>query len=263
MNLAPILTAVQERTGLDPSTLGTHAVQAAVGERLRALGLTEPEYATRIGGDAAEFSRLVSDVIVPETWLFRGGEVFGYLAEQARAAPLGRPFRALSLPCSTGEEPYSLAIALAEAGVPASRCAIDGVDLSPRAVEAARAGVYSDLSFRQTSAELRRRYFRPLPRGGEIDPEIRARVRFQVGNLLDRAVLLWEKPYDLVFCRNLFIYFTPEARRRGLDTLARLVAPGGLLVVGHAEALPATETRFERVSPPAFFLYRRTQGAAP
>jgi chemotaxis protein methyltransferase WspC len=263
MNLAPILTAVLDRTGLDPATLGTHAVRAAVGERLRALGLTEPEYAARISGDAAEFSRLVADVVVPETWFFRGGDVFAHAADLVRQSSVARPFRVLSLPCSTGEEPYSLAITLSERGVPASRCTIDGVDVSPRAIEVARAGVYGELSFRQTSAEMRRRHFRSLPRGAEIDPALRESVRFQVGNILDRALLLFEKPYDLVFCRNLFIYFTPEARRRGLDALARLVAPGGFLALGHAEAVAVNEKRFERAGPLAFFLYRRTPGAAP
>lgn len=259
MNLAPILALLQKRTGLDPGTLGTHAVQIAIAQRLLALGLDAAGYAARLAEDAGEFSRLVGEVIVPETWFFRGGGLFFYLADQIRLAVSGRPmpYRVLSLPCSTGEEAYSLAIALAESGVPPSRYVIDGVDISARNIEAAQRGVYNDLAFRQMASDLRRRWFRPLARGGEIDSAVRANVRFQAGNLLDRGLLLWEKPYDLVFCRNLFIYFTPEARRQGLDTLARLVAPAGLLALGHAESLEPEENRFRRAGPEGYFLYRR------
>src|SRR5205807_2036709 len=83
-----------------------------------------------------------------------------------------------------------------------------------------------------------------------------AAVRFQVGNLLDPRLLLLESPYDLVFCRNLFIYLTAPARRQALVTLTRLMAPDGLLCLGHAEPLPTDEDRFERTGPDNYFLYR-------
>jgi chemotaxis protein methyltransferase WspC len=259
MNLAPVLALLQERTGLDPGSLGAPTVEAAVLRRLRETRLDAPRYAARLAADAVEFGELVGEVVVPETWFFRGGDVFWHLAEHARALLSARPgpFRALSLPCSTGEEPYSLAIALAEAGVPPARVALDGVDLSARHVEAARRGRFSELAFRQTSDDLRQRYFRQSAAGWEIDPSLRALARFQTGNLLDPGLLRWEKPYDLVFCRNLFIYLTPAARKAGLDTLARLVAPGGLLCTGHAEPLDGAEKRFERAGAERYFLYRR------
>src|SRR5262249_53779893 len=132
MNLAPILDLLRARTGLDPAALGPHAVASAVAGRLAELGLEAGAYAGRLAGDPAEFGGLVDAVVVPETWFFRGGELFGRLAGLARFETARRPgatFRALSLPCSTGEEPYSLAIALAEAGVPPPRYWIDGIDL--------------------------------------------------------------------------------------------------------------------------------------
>jgi chemotaxis protein methyltransferase WspC len=256
MNLAPILDLLAARTGLDAGSLGAHAVESAVAGRLRAVRLEADAYIARVAADPVEFAELVHEVVVPETWFFRGGNLFSYLAEHIRNSPV-TPFRVLSLPCSTGEEPYSLAIALAEAGLPAPRCAIDGVDLSIRSVEAARRGIFRELSFRQTPAELRKRYFRATPAGWEIEAGLRTRVRFLTGNLLTPGLLPSEKPYDLVFCRNLFIYLTPQARRQGMDTLARLVAPGGLLCLGHAEALASGEGRFDRRGPEEHFLYRR------
>jgi chemotaxis protein methyltransferase WspC len=257
MNLAPVLDLLQERTGLAPATLGVQAVEAAVAARLRAVGLADPAaYAARLAADPAELAALVDEVVVPETWFLRGGAVFAHLAACARAGLPGGVFRALSVPCSTGEEPYSLALALAEVGLPPDRFHIDGIDISPRAVLQARKGVFSELSFRQTPPEVRRRHFRPTPAGWEIDPALRAAVHFRVGNLLDPAFLRGVRPYQLVFCRNLFIYLHPAARQQALDALHRLLAPEGLLCVGHAEPLDPDDDRFERVGPADLFLYR-------
>lgn len=266
MNLAPFHNLLSERAGLDATSLGNGTVQAAVAQRLRVLGMEERAYARLVASDAVEFARLLDEVVVPETWFFRGGNLFAHLADLVRAVTLalpGIPFRVLSLPCSTGEEPWSLAIALTEAGVPPSRWSILGVDLSPANVEAAHRGRFSELSFRQTPADLRSRYFVPRGTEWEIAGSLRTLVRFQVGNLLDPGSLLLEKPFDLVFCRNLFIYLTRVARQMGRTALARLVAPGGLLCVGHAEPLPAEETRFVREGPEGYFLYRRARIPAP
>lgn len=261
MNLTPVLALIAERTGLDPGTLGTHTVESAITSRLRAAKVDTNELAAQLARDPGAFAELICDVVVPETWFFRGGDVFWYLAEHVRATLAQRAgaFRVLSIPCSTGEEPYSLALALAETGVQAERVVIDGVDVSARNVEAARRGVYSEFAFRQTS-DLRERYFRERGRGWELDASVRSRVRFQVGNLLDPGFLRFEQPYDLVFCRNLYIYLTTAARRRGMETLSRLVVAGGLLCTGHAEPLDANETRFERTGPEGYFLFRRSGG---
>jgi chemotaxis protein methyltransferase WspC len=256
MSFAPVLKLLSERAGLDPASLGSTAVKSAVAARLRACHLRPEEYAVRLADDAGEFQALLEEVVVPETWFFRGGVLFFHLAEQVRARR--RTSRVLSIPCSTGEEPYSLAVALAELGVPPASCVLDGVDVSARNVEAAQAGVFGELSFRQTDPSLRARYFRPAEGGWQIVEPLRRAVRFLVGNVLDPALLLFEAPYDVVFCRNLFIYLTPPARRQALQALARLLTPGGLLSLGHAEPLDADDARFRRTGPDGMFLYERT-----
>lgn len=257
MKFAPVLKLLSERAGLDPASLGSAAVRSAVSVRLRACGLEPDAYAARLAADPAEFLALLDEVVVPETWFFRGGTLFYHLAEQIRLARRA-PFRALSLPCSTGEEPYSLAIALQEIGLPLTSCVIDGVDVSPRNVAAAQEGIYAELSFRQTDPSIRARHFRPVEGGWQIAESLRQGVRFAVGNVLDPGLLLLEHSYDLVFCRNLFIYLTPVARQQALATLARLVTPGGLLSLGHAEPLDPEDARFRRTGPEGLFLYRRT-----
>jgi len=264
VSLAPVIELLRQRAGLNPDAVGRTTIPAAVADRMRALGLSDPAaYAARLAGDAEEFASLVDEVIIPETWFFRGGPLFHYLADHVkttlRGRPAGRPFRALSVPCSTGEEPYSLALALHEAGVPAADRTILGVDLSRRCLERARAGSYGDFSFRQTDPDLRRRSFRPAGGRWQIDAGVRDGVEFREGNLLDPLLLAGEAPFDLVLCRNLFIYLLPAARRQAVQTLERLLAPDGLLCVGYAEPLELLAPQFRRVGPEECFLYRRGQ----
>ena len=176
------------------------------------------EYAARLTADPSEFQGLADDLTVPETWFFRGGEVFPFLARHVASAsrllPAGQRFRILSVPCSTGEEPYSLALALLESGVASTSWQIEAVDLSPRHIERVGCGVFGEFSFRQTDPKLRQRYFRSTAAGWELDPGVSTLVRFRQGNLLAPLFLGGEEPFDLIFCRNLFIYLHATARRR-------------------------------------------------
>lgn len=264
MNIAAVADLLRDRIGLDAESLGAGVLPRAVESRMRALDLTTAaDYTTFLVENDQEFQSLVDAVTVPETWFFRGGEVFAFLvwhiAGVVRRRPAGRPYRILSVPCSTGEEPYTLALALVEAGMPPSAWRIEGIDLNARLVERAQQGRFGEFSFRQTAPELRRRYFRPVDETWELIPEVRSRVRFTQGNLLAPSFLAGEKPFDLIFCRNLLIYLHAAARRRTLDTLDRLLAPQGLLCMGHAEPLNLLDVRFERTGPEGTFLYRRPE----
>jgi chemotaxis protein methyltransferase WspC len=270
MILTPVIELLRERIGLAPESLGASLLSGVVGARMRALGLSAPaDYAARLTADPQEFGALAADLTVPETWFFRGGEVFPFLARHIAGAirrrPAGPRYRTLSVPCSTGEEPYSLALALIESGVAPGSWQIDAVDLSPRHIERACRGVYGEFSFRQTDPRLRQRYFRPTAAGWELDSAVRALVRFREGNLLAPFFLAGEEPFDLIFCRNLFIYLHPAARRRALETLDRLLAADGWLCMGHAEPIEFSEPRFVRAGPVGSFLYQRVPagGARP
>jgi chemotaxis protein methyltransferase WspC len=263
MNVAPVIDLLRQRIGLEPDSLGATTLSRAVTARIRALRLTSGEdYVARLLRDGEEFQLLLADVAVPETWFFRGGQVFAYLAGQVteiiRQRERGKTYRILSAPCSTGEEPYSLAIALVEAGAMPASWEIEALDVCARHLEAARGARFRNFSFRQTPSVLRDRYFHPVEGGWELDSRISSCVRFRPGNLADPIFLAGEEAFDLILCRNLFIYLTPGARRQALDTIARLLVADGWLCTGHADSLDHGDPRFERIGPGGYFLYRRT-----
>ncbi|MFQ3648954.1 MAG: CheR family methyltransferase [Gemmataceae bacterium] len=267
MNFQPVTELLRQHLGLETSSLGDSSLQLTFVECMKAAKCDNPcSYAHLLRHNARLLERLIEQIVVAETWFFRGGELFWFLAEQIRLAwreAPGQPVRILSIPCSTGEEAYSLAIAALEVGLPPGSWHLDAVDVSRRALLAAGQGLYGQLSFRQTEPLLRDRYFRKIGDRWEIRPEPRQGLRFLHGNLIAPDLLIWERPYDLVFCRNVFIYLTLEARKAAVDNLARLLRSDGLLCTSVTETLPPHETRFLRWGPLAYGLYRRIADRPP
>ncbi len=250
--------------GLDPVTVGNGAIRRAVEIRMAALGLAfVGDYLPLIRSSDEEVQALIEEVVVPESWFFRDGQPFALLQRLIREGWLFNrdraPARILSLPCAGGEEPYSVAMALLEVGLPAARFTIDAVDVSHRSLERAKRGLYGLNAFRGQDLPFRRRYFRPVGSLYELDPAVRGTVRFHCGNLLDPQLLCKEAPYDFLFFRNLLIYLTASARKQAMSTLERLLSPTGVLFSGHAESLTLLWPRFEPMSDVGTFAYRRVQ----
>ena len=263
MTTRAIETVVRERLGLDPAALGPNVLERAVEARMHARGLADAAlYTARLITEPAERDALAADLAVPETWFFRGGRplferLAGFVAERAAARVPGSMVRVLSVPCSTGEEPYSLAIALYERFLTPNEFAIDAVDVSARALARATAARYGPSAFRESGPDVRPAYFRAADDAWELLPHLRAAVRFLPGNLSDPLFLADERPYDLILCRNLFIYFTPDARNRATANFDRLLALDGRLCVTPAEADRLPPGRFVPDGPTEFGVYRR------
>jgi chemotaxis protein methyltransferase WspC len=261
MMFAAVSALVRERIGLDPASLGPTAFSRAVQGRMLARGLATPDaYAGLVASDAAEWAALLADLVVHETWFFRGGRpLFDHLARWVRDRAAVHLVRVLSVPCSTGEEPYSLAIALAELGTPATAVRIDAADLPGDHLLRAEGGRFPAFSFREPGADPRLRHFSALPGDQwELTPEVRGAVRFRPGNLIDPAFLAGEPAYDLILCRNLFIYLTPDARARAVANLDRLLTPDGRLCLTPAEADRLPTARFTADGPAALSIFQRT-----
>ena len=230
--------------GLDPDTIGTAAIQRAVATRMAAIGVeSDSEYAALVAGDEGERDSLVEEVVVSESWFFRDSQVFEYVRSFAAtlAGSLSRgPVRILSAPCASGEEPYSVAMALLGAGLVPEQFVIDAIDISRVSLERARQARYSANAFRNADASFRDRWFRRLGGGMVLDESVRSCVHFAWGNLLEdsfvtKSLSTGRAPYDIIFCRNLLIYLAPSPRGLMEDAIQRLLKPDGLLVLGAAE----------------------------
>jgi chemotaxis protein methyltransferase WspC len=227
---------LHEVIGLDSASIGMSAIERAVQLRLVACKVSGPEaYLQRLRTAPGEVQALVETVVVPETWFFRDPKAFSVVAEHARRAAGNGKLQFLCVPCSTGEEPYSLAMALLDAGISPDRFQIDAIDVSARALTHARAGIYGRNSFRGRELQFRDRYFQQTAEGCALDPAVRQLVRFHHGNLLDEASMPNGRDYDAIFCRNLLIYFDEATQRRAILALERFLAPHGLFCVGPAE----------------------------
>jgi chemotaxis protein methyltransferase WspC len=247
------MKAIEERLrqaiGLDPSSLGPNLIESLVSQRMNRLGLRDVgEYKRLLERSAHEWSELVESVVVTETWFFRDHEPFRAFAQLARQRWLPSHhrglLRVLSVPCSSGEEPYSVVMALLDAGFPAERLYVEGVDVSERALEKAWRAVYGSNSFRGVEPAVLERFFRSSEEGYALDPCVRKKVYFHRGNLVGESFAAAAGEYDFVFCRNLLIYLDAAARRTALRRLHQLVAPGGMLFVGAAEVPLAAEQGF-------------------
>ncbi|WP_175883685.1 CheR family methyltransferase [Burkholderia sp. BCC0044] len=268
-------------TGIDPDSLGNDFLIRALTDRVHALQAdgervpsaarppVTPEaldaYWQQLNASADERRALIELFVVPETWFFRDREAFATLARQAAerlAAMPGRVIRVLSAPCSTGEEPYSAAMALLDAGLDPASFAIDAIDLSARAIDHARLGCYGRNAFRGTATEFRTRYFTPTRDGWLLDERVRACVQFSHANLVEPVADNGIR-YDFVFCRNVLIYFDRDAQDRVLRSLDARLADDGMLFVGPAETGVAMRhgMRSARV-PLAFAFHREPAGAA-
>lgn len=264
-----ITNLLKESIGVDAATMGKSVVTNAVRQRMAACELQETDaYWNLLRRSDEELAQLVELVVVPETWFFRDAEAFAALVQHVRnewgpAHPTGR-LRVLSAPCSTGEEPYTVAMALLDAGLPPMRFKIDAIDISERALAQARRAVYGRNSFRGSDVSFRERYFREEKGLHRLTPLVRECVDFRQANLVSDDLLAGAGSYDAIFCRNVLIYFDAPTQERVIRALDRLLAPHGLLFVGPAETFLTRGAGFTSVDFPSAFACRRAgrkQGA--
>jgi chemotaxis protein methyltransferase WspC len=239
MNMELAEGLLREWIGLDVATIGPAAVARAIRGRMQEVGSADVDaFVATVRADPAERDRLVEEVIVAESWFFRDRQVFEFVVNVAATLvdlPGRSPVRILCAPCASGEEPFSMAMALLDAGFAPEQFLIDAIDISHAALERSRRGRYSANAFRNADSSFRDRWFRMDGNTAIIDQQVRSCVRFAWANLLDEEFAVGRERYDVVFCRNLLIYLTEDARRRVEHTLDRLLRPDGILVLGAAE----------------------------
>jgi chemotaxis protein methyltransferase WspC len=259
---------LKETIGLDVTSVGPAIIERAVRQRsIVAQAVSADEYWRTLQGSRDEQQALIEAVIVPETWFFRYPESFVTLAKLAgkRLAEINnlRALRILSLPCSTGEEPYSIAMALLDAGLKPHQFKVDGLDVSPLSVEKARRALYGKNSFRGDDIVYRDRHFIAEGESYRLDQRVLEQVRLQVGNLLDPALLASEPPFDFVFCRNLLIYFDQPTQKQVFEVLKCLTHVDGVLFIGPAEGSLLGRLGMRSIGIPQSFAFSRQGTADP
>jgi chemotaxis protein methyltransferase WspC len=253
---------LQRKIGLDAASIGAAAIERAVQVRLVACDMADPQiYLHYLRSSEVELQELVETVVVPETWFFRHREAFATMTRMALdewlpCHPDG-VLHLLSLPCSTGEEPFSMAMALLDSGFPSSRFRIDAVDVSGLALAQARRAVYGRNAFRGVDLSFRDRHFEAVANGHRLSETLRRLVQFEQANLFDPGLLPGAGLSDIVFCRNLLIYFDGETQERALHVLVRLMTANGLLFVGPSETGLLFRPDFVSVKARMAFAFRR------
>ena len=280
---------LSRETGMDAASLGASTLRRAVLERTRitqggahaapAAGLlhadafappAEPDdtaidaYWHMLNASPDERQTLIEALVVPETWFFREREAFAALAQLAVERLMRDParvLRVLSVPCSSGEEPYSIAMTLLDAGIDPARFVIDAADISARAIERARQGLYGRNSFRGHSLEFRDRHFSETADGWRLDERVRQAVRFTHANLFESPPTC-EAGYDFIFCRNVLIYFHRDTQDAAIRLLDARLAEGGTIFVGPAETGLMMRHALTSARIPLAFAFQRTPSGA-
>jgi chemotaxis protein methyltransferase CheR len=249
-------TLIYERSGI---SLGPHKealVTSRLSKRMRQLGITNyRSYYRHVVNDSSgvETTHLLDAISTNVTSFYREPAHFDAFADCVRGwhAAGQRRFRFWSAACSTGEEPYSMSMALHEEfpGTPLD-VRILATDISTRALELAEAGVYAAGKTETLPRWIRERYFSRQPDGDRlaIVPKVRDQVAFRRLNL-STIPFPMHGPFDAVFCRNVMIYFDNIVRKRLLTEIERLLRPGGTMFVGHAESLTGMLGNFVSVGP--------------
>jgi chemotaxis protein methyltransferase CheR len=256
------------RTGMVFTEAKRYYVQRRVDDRVAATGATSfASYFARLRGDVnGEIEQFVNAFTVNETYFYREEHQLqclttDLLRERVRTKRAGETIRIWSVPCSTGEEPYSIAIWLLEnwPQVDAYDIEILGSDIDTRALEAAREGLFGRRALMRLTPELVARYFEPT---GEDErwrvlEDLRQSVGFSTVNLVEASETRVHGRFDVIFCRNVLIYFDDTSRRIAAENLYENLAPGGYICLGHTESMSRISPLFEVCRYDDAIVYRR------
>jgi chemotaxis protein methyltransferase CheR len=243
------------RTGMVFNETKRYYVQRRVDDRRLATGSTSfASYFARLRSDVnGEVEQFINAFTVNETYFYREEHQLScltgdILAERLKVHRRGDTIRIWSIPCSTGEEPYSIAMWLLEnwPQVDAYDIEIVGSDIDTRALQAADAGLFGKRALMRLSPELIKRYFvQEDADSWRIIEGLRGSVRFTPVNLMDREDMRSHGRFDVVFCRNVLIYFDDASRRLAAENLFDSLAPGGFICLGHTESMSRISPLFE------------------
>jgi len=260
------------RTGMVFTETKRYYVERRVVERMTATGSGSfPSYFARLRGNMeGEIERFVNAFTVNETYFYREDHQLQCLSrdlldDRLRASGRGRSIRIWSVPCSTGEEPYSIAMWLLENWPLVDSCDIEivGSDIDTAVLELARAGLYGRRALMRLSPYLVEKYFTPQgPETWKILDDLRESVRFTRVNIVEPGETAPHGRFDVIFCRNVLIYFDDASRRVAAENLYANLLPGGYICLGHTESMSRISPLFDVRRFADAIVYQRPPGDA-
>jgi chemotaxis protein methyltransferase CheR len=262
--------AIVRQVGLQFEDAKLEFLSEVLQRRLGKLGGSSDVYLWKLEYEPshAEIAALARELTVGETYFFRNNEQFHALAnvvlpERMCASKTPGVLRLLSAGCASGEEAYTLAIVMRESlQDPSWDVAIRAVDLNPAVLEKAAQARYSSWALRETPPDIQRKWFRADGRDLILDESVRAAVKIDARNLASDDPELWQPAtYDVIFCRNVLMYFSPEQMRAVIARIARSLVPGGFLFLGHAETLRGVSDQFHLRHSHGTFYYELKENA--
>ncbi|MGH7736502.1 MAG: CheR family methyltransferase [Candidatus Tyrphobacter sp.] len=260
---------IRKRLGLYFDDSKEEVLRRRLQSRIRACGVRNIAEYCRILDAApaaqAEWDELASLLANGESYFFRQRGQLDVVAGPilAECRRRSQRLRVWSAACASGEEPYSVAMSLLENGqIRQGECSILASDLSLRAIERAKAGLYQEFALRATPPAIVEKYFRPLQSWFRIEDRVKAMVRFTRLNLLDAHAVASVGMHDAVFCRNVLMYFERGTQEAIARSFARVLRPGGYLFLGYAESFVYARDLFEPVVSRDALYFRRTDDAA-
>lgn len=256
MVLNPLLaftTFVQNKLGFKPDLFAPDFWNEIFQKRMEEEQMNAKEYYHYLIHSTEEKQRVVELVINPETWFFRDSGIYPFIQHRTFQAS---HLKILCLACSTGEEPYSIAMTLFNQDAKKQTFSIDAVDISHVAIKKAKKGIYRKNAFRSDDHSFREQYFYKTHAGYHIDEKIKENVKFFQANLLEDRLPFTPHSYQLILCRNLMIYLEPNAQKKVLELMKEYLTDDGLIFVGPAEAQLAFSSGFVPVDVPGTYAFR-------
>jgi chemotaxis protein methyltransferase WspC len=248
-SLNKIKNILKKEIGLDTSTIGEATISKILNERMRSCRIVKlDEYYTHLTNTPDELHSLLESSLIPETWFFRDDKPFKAILKsiiKQRLSQPGKICKILCIPCSTGEEPYSIAIYLHNNGIPSTAYDIQAIDISHQSIGIAKQAIYGNNSFRgKNSRQYIDKYFTSTDTGLSLNNDIKSSVKFHQVNILTANSLPFNIKFDFILCRNLLIYFDSQTKALAYNNLNNILNNDGAMFIGHAEFGSVPEDTF-------------------
>ncbi|MCX8022105.1 MAG: protein-glutamate O-methyltransferase CheR [Syntrophorhabdaceae bacterium] len=261
---------IYEKTGIYFTENKTYLLESRLSNRLNELNLSTYEdyyLYLKFGGEQSkkELNNLFEVVTTNETSFFRNPpqlDAFKVIVQKnyLNGTPTVNPIKIWSAACSTGEEPYTLAIILLELMETTKKnipFIIYATDISQKVLETAKRGVFGPYSIRNMDGNILKRYFSEDNGSFKLSENVKRYVRFEFMNLMDTEAYKKYRGMDFIFCRNVLIYFDEKAKKKVIDLMYESLKPGGFLTIGHAESLHNISRAFKPLMFPGSIAYQR------